>query len=92
MRSNNKKKVRTANNDTFPQYFMRLLGQFKYIPYIGYRKRQVKNEPTEYYFFLVLKKTALLKNKKLVLLRNEIIKYGVVNKKHANEVINSGNI
>ena len=36
-----------------PPYFMNILEQFKDLPYLGYRKRQVKNDPTEAYLFLV---------------------------------------
>ena len=57
------------------------------MPYIGYKKKQVENEPTESYFFLV---SQLLKNRKHVLLCNKIIDSELVNKKHINEAIKSG--
>ena len=66
---------------------MNLLEEFKDLLCIGYRKRQVKNEPTEVYFFLVRQTYHLHKNKKHSLLRNEIIKSGVVNNKHVNIAI-----
>ena len=52
-KSNNKEKSRTSNNDVVPQYFMKLLDEFKDLTHLGYRKKQVKNEPTEAYLFLV---------------------------------------
>ena len=45
--SKNKQKARTIITDIFPQYFMKLLEEFKDLIYIGYRNKQVKKEPTE---------------------------------------------
>ena len=47
-----------------------------------YRKRQVKNDPTEDCLFLVKQIYHLLKNKRHFILSNKRIKYGVINKKH----------
>ena len=69
---------------------MKLLEEFKDLPYLGYRKRQVKNKPTEAHFFLVNQIYQRLKNNKYVLLRNKIIKSGIVNKKHTNKTIRYG--
>ena len=59
--SNKKQKSSTSNIDFFPQYFMNILEEFKGMPYLGYRKVQVKNDPTEAYILLV-KKIQLIKN------------------------------
>ena len=45
--SNKKQNTSTANADVLPQYFMKILEEFKDLPYLGYRKRQNKNDPTE---------------------------------------------
>ena len=39
---NKKQKASTANTDIFPQYFMKLLEDFNYLPCLSYKKRQVK--------------------------------------------------
>ena len=61
---------------------MTLIEELKDLPYIGYIKRQVKNQPTEAYLFQVKQIYQLLKNKKHIILQNKIITSGVVNKKH----------
>ena len=66
---------------------MKLLESFKDSPYICYKKKQVKSEPTEAYVLLV---THILNNKKHVLLRKEIIKSDAFNNKHVNKSIKSG--
>ena len=62
---------------------------FQDIPYLGYRKIQVKNDPIEDFPLLVEQIYQLIKIKRHVLLRNKSIISGVVNKKHANETIKS---
>ena len=89
-RSSKKQKSSNVNTDGFPQYFMKLIEVFKYLPYLGYRKRLVKNKPTKYYFLLVKTKYHRLKTKKQVLVRNNIIESSVINKKYVNETIKSG--
>ena len=49
---------------------MKLLGLFKYLPYLGYRKKNIKSEPNEAYLFLGKQIYQLLKNKKHDLPRN----------------------
>ena len=66
---------------------MNLLENFNDFSYLEYRKRQIKYEPTEAYLFLVKQMYQLLNNKKHIILRNEIIKSGVISKKHAKEMI-----
>ena len=51
-RLNKKQNSRTSITDISSQYFMKLLEEFKYLPYLCYRKKLVKSEPTEAYFFL----------------------------------------
>ena len=51
--SQTRKKSRTSITDIVSQYFMKLLENFKYLPYLGYRKKQVNSETTEAYIFLV---------------------------------------
>ena len=53
MRLKNKHKENTSNNEVVPKYFMKIIEEFKDIHFIRYRKSQVKNYPTETYFFLV---------------------------------------
>ena len=63
---------------------MKLFEQFKDLLYLGYIKKQGKIEPTEDYLFLV---SQLFNNKNHVLIRNEIIKFDIFNKKHVKEAI-----
>ena len=83
----NNHKESTANTIFFPQYFIKILEEFNHIPYMVYRKRQVKNDPTEDYLFLAKQIYHLLKNKRHFILRNKRIKYGVINKKHVIKTI-----
>ena len=57
---------------------MKILQEFNYFPYLGYRKKQVKIEPILYYFFLVFQ---IINKKKHVIQHNERINSDVVNKK-----------
>ena len=41
-RLNKKHKARNANTEVFPQYFMKIIEDFKDITYLVYRRRQVK--------------------------------------------------
>ena len=53
---NNKQKTRTSITDITNQYFQNLIKEFNNSPYLGYKKKQVHNEPTEayliYYYYL----------------------------------------
>ena len=44
---NNKQNERTAITDITNQYFRSFLKEFNIPPYLGYKKIQVHNEPTE---------------------------------------------
>ena len=45
--TNNKQKAMIAITEITIQDFSKLLNQFKNLPYLGYKKKQVHNEPTE---------------------------------------------
>ena len=63
--SSNKQKASTEITVIVPQDFMNLSEEFKDLPYLGYRKEQVKGEDTKAYFLLVYQ--ILNKNKHVVL-------------------------
>ena len=44
---NNKQKSSTAITDITKQYFSKFLREFKISPYIGYKQKNIHNEPTE---------------------------------------------
>ena len=46
-RKNKKQNSRNAITDITNQYFRKLIMEFNNSPYIGYKKKQVHNEPTE---------------------------------------------
>ena len=50
--TNKKQKARFDITDITNQYFRKLLKKFKNSPDLGYKSKQVQNEPTEDYFFL----------------------------------------
>ena len=79
--SNNKQKASFAITDISNQDFRKFLKKFKNEPYIGYKIKQVHNEPTESYFFLIKRISKLLKGERHVRIRTNFIKYG------ANETI-----
>ena len=60
-RSNNKQKERFNITDITNQYFRKLLSKFKNSPYLDYKSKQVDNDPTEAYFFLIKHITKLMK-------------------------------
>ena len=88
--SKNKQNTRTSITDIVPQDFMKLLEEFKDLPYLGYRKKQVKSEPMEAYLSLVKNNFHIINSKKHALPRNQIIKSINFNKKHVNKEINYG--
>ena len=65
-RKNNKHKSRTAIDEITNQYFSKLLKKFKNLPYLGYKKKQVHNEPTESHLFPIKQVSKLIKIKKHV--------------------------
>ena len=66
--SNKKQKAGLAITGITNQDFRKLLNKFKYSPYIGYKIKQVHNEPTEYYLFLIKHITKLMKGERRVLI------------------------
>ena len=87
---NKKQKSRTAINDITNQYCRKLLKQFNNSPYLGYKKKQIHNEPTEAYFFLIKQVPKLIKIDKHVFLHTKTVKSDADGKKCINETI--GNI
>ena len=51
---------------------MKIIEEFKDIPYLGHSKIQVINDATKSYFFLV-KQSQLLKNKRQVIIEKNIL-------------------
>ena len=74
---NNKQKAITAITDITNQYFSDFLKEFKISPYLGYKKKQVHNEPTGDYFFLIKHITKLVIINNHIHLRAKIIKLGI---------------
>ena len=72
--SNKKQKSRFAITDITNQDLRKLLKKFKNSPYIGYKSKQINNEPTEAYFFLIKHITKLMKSKSRV--QSKFIKLG----------------
>ena len=62
--SNNKQNSRFYITDITNQDFRKLLNKFNNAPYIGYKSKQVCNEPTEDYFFLLKYITELMKSER----------------------------
>ena len=75
---NKKQKARNTITDITNQYFSSFLKEFKILPYIGYNRKQVNNEPNEAHFFLIKDISKLIKSKNHVPLRTKIIKSDVV--------------
>ena len=61
-------------NDITNQGFRNFLKEFNNSPYLGYKKKQVYIEPTEYYFFLIKQVSKLIKIKKHVWIRIKRVK------------------
>ena len=76
----------TDINDITHQDFSRLLKKFNNLPYIGYKKKHIHNEPTESYFLLVKHIYKLLKSKKLVPIRTQRVKLEVAEKKSTKQI------
>ena len=52
-RSNNKQKARFSITDITNKDFRKFLKNFNNSPYLGYKSKQDRNEPTEAYLFLI---------------------------------------
>ena len=93
--SNKKQKSRFSITDITNQDFRKLLKKFKNSPFLCCKSKQVHNQPTEAYFFLIKKTTKLIKTKRHIRIRTIFLKLGI-NKKielsnekigHVNETI-----
>ena len=79
---NNKQKARISIIDITYQDFRKLIREFKNSPYLGYKKKQVHNEPTEDYFLLIRQVSKTIKSKKHVRLCTKGVKSDVETKKN----------
>ena len=70
---NQEQKARTSNIAITNQDFREFLKKFKNLPYLGYKKKQVINEPTETYFFLIKDIYKTIKRKKHVMIHTKIV-------------------
>ena len=86
-RPNKKQKSRTDITYITNQYFSKLLNNFNNLTYIGYKKKQAYNEPTEAYLFLIKHIYKLIKSKKHIYLCTKKVKSDTNGTKHANETI-----
>ena len=59
-RSNKKQKARFLISDITKQNFSKLLKNVDNSPYLGYKSKQVNNEPNEVYFLLIKHITNLI--------------------------------
>ena len=64
--SNKKQKARFSITDSTDQDFSKLLKNFKNSPDLGYKSKQVHNEPSESYFLLIKHITKLIKIERCV--------------------------
>ena len=90
-RPNKKQKARTAITDITNQYFRKLIKYFSNFPYLGYKEKQVHNEPTEAYFFLIKHIYKLIKSKNRIWLCTKIVKSDVDGKKLSMKQLNASN-
>ena len=79
-KSNKKQKARFSITKITNEDFSKLLKKFNNSPYLGYKSKQVHNEPTETYFSLIKHITKKIKIKRHVQLRTNFVKSDV-NKK-----------
>ena len=62
------------------QDFRKFINRFEHSPYLGYRSKQLHNEPTEAYFFIIKYITKKIKSEKHVQLRTRGVKLSVKGK------------
>ena len=72
--SNKKQKARFEITDIIKRYFRKLLKKFNNSPYLGYKIKQVHNEPTEDYFFPIKHIDQLMKSDRHVRLCTNFFK------------------
>ena len=76
-RLNKKKRARFSITEITKQDSRDFLKKFDNSPYIGYKIKQVHNEPTEAYFFLIKKITKPIKSERHVVLYTKRVKSGI---------------
>ena len=88
--SNKKQKARFSITNITKQDFRKFLRKFNNSLYLCYKSKQVQNEPTEAYSFLIKHITNIIKTERHVLISTNFVKSGV-NKTigHINKVIKS---
>ena len=59
--SNKKQREKFSITEITNQDFTKLLKKFKNSPYLDYKSKQVHNEPTDYYLFLIKQITNMIK-------------------------------
>ena len=90
--------ARFAITDITKQYFRKFLKRFKNSPYLGYKSKQVHNESTKDYFFLIEYITKQINSQRRVRLRTKVVKSGVnekighINKKNQSEELENINV
>ena len=84
---NNKQKARTSITGITNQYFRDFLKEFKTSLYLGYKKKQVHNEPNEAYVFLIKHISKQIKVKNQIRLYTRRFKSDIDGKKRVNRKI-----
>ena len=86
-RPDKKQRERNSTTDITNQYFRKLPNKFKNLTYLGYKKKQINNEQTESYFFLIKQIYKRIKSKKHVPLRTKRVKLDVNGTKRVNKTV-----
>ena len=84
---NKKQKTRISTTDITNNDFRKFHEAFNNSPYLGYRKKQVHNEPTESYFLLINQFYKRIKSNRHVWLRTKAVKSDVNGTKRVNKTI-----
>ena len=84
---NKKQKERIDIIEITNQYFRKLLKEVKNPPYRVYKQKQIHNEPTGVYFFLINQMYSLIKSKKHVQISTKGARSEVDRTKHVNKTI-----
>ena len=87
-RKNNKQKARFTITDINNQEFRKFLKKFRNSIYLCYESKQVHNETTEDYFFLIKHITKVIKSKRHIIICSNFVKLGLNKKiRHVNKTI-----
>ena len=88
----NKQRARFSITDINKQDFRKLFKKFENSPYLGYKSKQVHNEPIEVYFLLIKHITKLIKSDMNVWLPTNFFKLGInETNEHVNKTIGQVN-